>query len=411
MGGLMSNDWNQINLDLMEIIQLWTFWTFFWTFYLNHLSPLWGYFWWFSVLFSWQTISLPRQLVVRHLRCTVRTPCRLSLHFPMTIWIFFLAQLKFLHRVSTADSTGIFWPWFCPCPWCLLVLLFFWPVGFFLVLPYGVHWGLGHFLVFLLGGLDRTPPVGMVSLCPLGELGMCTLVLLWDPTRKLLCWSTPWVGGNWIIFSLLWFQSGVCPWLNLLLECYWRFGTYQSRPIAPCLLVNSLMTLSSVLCRSTVGFMAGFVAPGFNVPCPVAATGFVPCTCSGLLTNCLRAPSSMRCASVMALVWTPMPFSVVILLLISGYSVTMHWYWIFNHYWNLSLLIWSRLLFLILSVLLLNWFCLVDLVPSVVNGQLSSLMVSVQLSLFVEKVCFFWLVSTVNVWMHGASNLALLFLR
>ena len=28
----------------MEIIQLWTFWTFFWTFYLNHLSPLWGYF-------------------------------------------------------------------------------------------------------------------------------------------------------------------------------------------------------------------------------------------------------------------------------------------------------------------------------------------------------------------------------
>ena len=40
MGGLMSNDWNQINLDLMEIIQLWTFWTF----YLNHLSPLWGYF-------------------------------------------------------------------------------------------------------------------------------------------------------------------------------------------------------------------------------------------------------------------------------------------------------------------------------------------------------------------------------
>ena len=28
----------------MEIIQLWTFWTFFWTFYLNHLSPLWGFF-------------------------------------------------------------------------------------------------------------------------------------------------------------------------------------------------------------------------------------------------------------------------------------------------------------------------------------------------------------------------------
>ena len=32
---------NQINLDLIEIIQLWTF---YWTFYLNHLSPLWDYF-------------------------------------------------------------------------------------------------------------------------------------------------------------------------------------------------------------------------------------------------------------------------------------------------------------------------------------------------------------------------------
>ena len=44
MGGLMSNHFNQINLDLIEIIQLWTVWTFYWTFYLNHLSPLWGYF-------------------------------------------------------------------------------------------------------------------------------------------------------------------------------------------------------------------------------------------------------------------------------------------------------------------------------------------------------------------------------
>ena len=32
---------NLINLDLIKIIQLWTF---FWTFYLNHLGPLWGYF-------------------------------------------------------------------------------------------------------------------------------------------------------------------------------------------------------------------------------------------------------------------------------------------------------------------------------------------------------------------------------
>ena len=44
MGGLMSNHSNQINLDLIKIIQLWTFLTFFGHFYLNHVSPLWGYF-------------------------------------------------------------------------------------------------------------------------------------------------------------------------------------------------------------------------------------------------------------------------------------------------------------------------------------------------------------------------------
>ena len=37
MGGL-------IYLDLIKIIQLWTFLTFFWTFYLNHLSSLWAIF-------------------------------------------------------------------------------------------------------------------------------------------------------------------------------------------------------------------------------------------------------------------------------------------------------------------------------------------------------------------------------
>ena len=49
------------------------------------------------------------------------------------------------------------------------------------------------------------------------------------------------------------------------------------------------MASSLVLCRSTMGFMAGFGAP---------------CTCSGL------APFSMRCASAMALIWTPVLFSV-----------------------------------------------------------------------------------------------------
>ena len=64
-----------------------------------------------------------------------------------------------------------------------------------------------------------------------------------------------------------------------------KFGTYQSRPIAPCLLMNSLMSSSSVL--STVEFMTGFCVSGSVVPCPVAATGFVPCTHSGLIPNCL----------------------------------------------------------------------------------------------------------------------------
>ena len=34
----------QINLDLIDIIQLWIFWTFFGIVYLNDPSPLWGYF-------------------------------------------------------------------------------------------------------------------------------------------------------------------------------------------------------------------------------------------------------------------------------------------------------------------------------------------------------------------------------
>ena len=44
-----------INLDLIKIIQfclniydLLDILDIFWTFYLNHLSPLWGYFWQFS---------------------------------------------------------------------------------------------------------------------------------------------------------------------------------------------------------------------------------------------------------------------------------------------------------------------------------------------------------------------------
>ena len=94
-----------------------------------------------------------------------------------------------------------------------------------------------------------------------------------------------------------------------------KFGTYQSRPIVPFLLINSLITSLSVMYRSTVGFMAGFCASGFDVPCPAAA-GFALCTYSVLSANCLIAPSSMHCASTMALVWPPVPFSIVMSLLI-----------------------------------------------------------------------------------------------
>ena len=66
-----------------------------------------------------------------------------------------------------------------------------------------------------------------------------------------------------------------------------RSGTYQSRLMVPCYHTNSLMVSSLVLCSSTVGVVAWSVAF---------------CTCSGF------ASLSTRCA--MALVWTPILFSV-----------------------------------------------------------------------------------------------------
>ena len=66
-----------------------------------------------------------------------------------------------------------------------------------------------------------------------------------------------------------------------------KFGTYQSRAIVPCHLMNSLMASSLALCRSMVGFMAEFGAP---------------CACSWLLANSLLASPSMHCASVIDLV-------------------------------------------------------------------------------------------------------------
>ena len=52
MGGLMSNHQNQINLNLIEVSTIMDILDI-WTFHLNHLSPLWGYFFFlcFNILF------------------------------------------------------------------------------------------------------------------------------------------------------------------------------------------------------------------------------------------------------------------------------------------------------------------------------------------------------------------------
>ena len=86
----------------------------------------------------------------------------------------------------------------------------------------------------------------------------------------------PSVVSNWSLFSIS------SP--TLVLQ---RSGTYQSRLMVPCCHTNSLMVSSLVLCSSIVG---------------VVAWSVVFYTCSGF------ASLSTHCA--MALVWTPMLFSV-----------------------------------------------------------------------------------------------------
>ena len=66
-----------------------------------------------------------------------------------------------------------------------------------------------------------------------------------------------------------------------------KFGTYQSKPIALCLLMNSSMISSSLLCGFIVGFMAGLGTSWFGVPCPAVVAGFLSFTHSGLLSKCL----------------------------------------------------------------------------------------------------------------------------
>ena len=51
--------------------QLWTFWTFFLTFYLNHLSPLWGYFFhinYIKLTLFWTFIPCPMFLFLNKLQ-------------------------------------------------------------------------------------------------------------------------------------------------------------------------------------------------------------------------------------------------------------------------------------------------------------------------------------------------------
>ena len=86
----------------------------------------------------------------------------------------------------------------------------------------------------------------------------------------------PSVVSSWSLFSI---RSP-----TLVLQ---RSGTYQSRLMVPCCHTNSLMASSLVLCSSIAGFMTWSIAF---------------CSCSGF------ASLSTSCA--IALVWTPMLFSV-----------------------------------------------------------------------------------------------------
>ena len=95
-------------------------------------------------------------------------------------------------------------------------------------------------------------------------------------SARLLNSILPSVVPSWSLFSI----RSPTPVLQ-------RSGTYQSRLMVPHRHTNSLMVSSLVLCSSTVGVVAWSIAF---------------CTCSGF------ASLSTYCA--MALVWTPMLFSV-----------------------------------------------------------------------------------------------------
>ena len=127
-----------------------------------------------------------------------------------------------------------------------------------------------HVIPMFSGGLRY------VSTSPVWRFSSKFDVLKNSLSARLLNSILPSVVPSWSLFSI---RSP-----TLVLQ---RSGTYQSRLMVPCCHTNSLMVSSLVLCSSTVGVVTWSIAL---------------CACSGF------ALLSTRCA--MALVWTPILFSV-----------------------------------------------------------------------------------------------------
>ena len=115
-----------------------------------------------------------------------------------------------------------------------------------------------------------------VSTSPVWSFSSKFEVLKNSLSARLLNSILPSVVPSWSLFSI---RSP-----TLVLQ---RSGTYQSRLMVLCCRTNSLMVSSLVLCSSTVGVVAWSIAF---------------CTCSGF--------SSLSTCCSMALVWTPILFSV-----------------------------------------------------------------------------------------------------
>ena len=165
-------------------------------------------------------------------------------------------------------------------------------------------------------------------------------------SARLLNSILPSVVRSWSLFSI---RSP-----TLVLQ---RSGTYQSRLMVPCCHMNSLMVSSLVLCSSTVGVVAWSVAF---------------CNCSGF------ASLSTRCA--MALVWTPMLFSVDIPFLA---------------YFHLSALVCGVCVFLSVSGLD-SLGCCLQLFSLVARGQLSiKSLLSILVGFRCERVNAWWYCSIV----------------